>query len=910
MRPLPHPGRLVRTLRWLRRAVAAALVFVLAGVVASRAHAQAPAARFDALVTRSGAPVSAAVTLTGATLPLSAQTDDNGALSVPIEPGTYAISVQPTGEAPVSVPGFRVAPGERHRLTIDLAQPATARVVRVDPARRDDLDARWFARLPLDRRDPLTAAALLFPGIAPGATLGAGTGRIRRVDGMDLSDPIDGSALASHTVTAAQTVAVAQTGLSAAEPGFAGAVLDVIARSGGNGFSGLFDARATGDGLRGENTPEDLLEAHASLADRTRLMADTDVSGTVGGPLRRDRAFFSGSFGYTRAKDDPEGPRTALDTTTPRAQGRVVITPSAANTLTAAFFFEDRQTSGAAFPDVARVATDEVSNRVGATTTAARVLWQRAMGRASTLRAYWSFLDGSRNTEPETRTPGRLDETTGAYTGSLGIVDGSSRQRHVVGASFATTLHAAGAHGLEAGVEFDSTRLEQTSGFVDDRFYVDFGGRPNLELDWAGADREGRSRRLSGFVRDTWAPVARLTIDAGVRVDALRGSSPDAGAVYTPTVVQPRAGASFALDGQGRTVIRASYAQYAEPLWFSHYDRAVPGVAPLISYEVAPGGGRREVERLTTPVYGVDGGLRQPYVTESAIGVTQQLGALTFSVSGVFRDARNLVDAVYPDARWIAVTRPGLPGSNVTIYRWANRAASEANALITNVDGVEYRSPAGASIGAAAAERRYRGLLASGRYESPGDRVSLWGAWTYAQIQGTVDDRFDASISRSTRFQSPSASLVNVDGEGTQTPAHVLTLLATTRIPWIGSRVSAIYVGRTGRRYAALRQFGNETLDFPQADEGRQVLLEPRGARTLASEHTVDLRGEHTLRVGARQRLTLYADVINLLNRADILEVSSFYPFVSAGGAAIVRFEDPTVLRAPRQIYFGGRWAF
>ena len=107
-----------------------------------------------------------------------------------------------------------------------------------------------------------------------------------------------------------------------------------------------------------------------------------------------------------------------------------------------------------------------------------------------------------------------------------------------------------------------------------------------------------------------------------------------------------------------------------------------------------------------------------------------------------------------------------------------------------------------------------------------------------------------------------------------------------------------------------MRQFGNETLDFPQSAEGRQVWLEPRGARTLEPDNVVDLRGEYALRFGARHTVTLYVDAMNVLNRADVLGVATLYPFASAGGAGLVAFEAPTIVREPRQIYFGGRWAF
>jgi hypothetical protein len=275
----------------------------------------------------------------------------------------------------------------------------------------------------------------------------------------------------------------------------------------------------------------------------------------------------------------------------------------------------------------------------------------------------------------------------------------------------------------------------------------------------------------------------------------------------------------------------------------------------------------------------------------------------------VFRERRRFVDAVFPDARWVSIVRLGFDASPITVYRWANRVASEGNALIRNMDSIEYFAPNGTRIGAASAARRYRGVIVDGRYGDARGRVGVWGSWTFAQNEGTVDDTFAENISRSGRFESPSASLVNVDGRATTTSAHKLSVLATALIPWIGARVSAVYVGRSGRRYAATRQFGNETLDFPQSEDGRQVLLETRGARELPFDHELDLRGEYALRFG-RHSIGLYVDVINLVNDATVLDVESLYPLASAGGSGIVRFEAPTRVRSPRQLYVGGCWGF
>jgi hypothetical protein len=906
----------------LRPPAALLLCLIFIGFTRPAAAQSTPAA-VEGMLEASGAPLAdGTVTFHGTALSYTVRTDTHGRFILRVEPGLYRVELTGDQLQGAVWPEIRLQPGQRVRLRANLTRIGSGVVAEltelpvaplvVDSTTSFDLSEPWLARLPLDRRDPLGSTADLFPGIAGRSALGSGaeTATVRRVDGIDLSDPLDGRQATSYQSTTGDQFVVRAAGTPASEGGVAGAIVEVVSRSGGKQLSGLFDARVTAEGLRGDNLSEELLARNPLLADTDVRLSDTDVSAWIGGPLAEGRAFFTASMGYARERDDPTGPRSTRETSIPRALGRLGFTRGETDTLTAAVLFEDRSTSGVADAAIARVVTDEVADRLDARTIAARVVWQRRLSR-SLLRASYSLVDGSREVGPDSETPGRVDEASGAYTGSLGERRLADRQRHVVDLLFATPVQAAGAHHIEMGVGLDSSHIHETTRFIDDRLFLDFGGRPNVEIDWAGSDRTGRSRRVSAYVQDGWAIGSRLTVNAGVRLDQLRGATPDLGTVYQATSVQPRAGATIALDADGRTVARVHYGQYAEPLWFTHYDRATPGVAPLISYLVQPNGVRREIERVTTPVYAVDDELRHPHVDETTFGLTHRLTSrLRVGATGVLRDLRDVVDAVFPDARWISVVRPGLAGSTVTVYRWANRIASEGHAVIGNVDGVGYLSSTGASIGAASATRRYRGLLVDARYDHARDRFAVWGAYAFGRNEGTVDDTLASSISRSWRFASPSAALVNVDGRSTNTPAQKVTVAGTARVPWVGARVTGIYVGRTGRRYAAVRQFGNETLDFPPSEDGRQVLLEARGSRQLAADHVVDLRAEYGLKLGGRHAFTVYADVMNLLNRATVLDLEAFYPLASAGGSGIVLFEAPTRVRPPRQIYIGARFTF
>ena len=90
---------------------------------------------------------------------------------------------------------------------------------------------------------------------------------------------------------------------------------------------------------------------------------------------------------------------------------------------------------------------------------------------------------------------------------------------------------------------------------------------------------------------------------------------------------------------------------------------------------------------------------------EWSLGLERQFGQnWRFSATGIYRENKNFIGNVLPDARWTATSvtstaspRRGLrrlqraAGGAVTAYRWANRATSTDNVLITNPDGFQYR---------------------------------------------------------------------------------------------------------------------------------------------------------------------------------------------------------------------------
>ncbi|HEX7777899.1 MAG TPA: hypothetical protein VF424_01605, partial [Vicinamibacterales bacterium] len=111
------------------------------------------------------------------------------------------------------------------------------------------------------------------------------------LDGLIIGSPPSGNSAASYTVDIGQAQEVTFTTAGAlGEVETGGLVMNIVPRSGSNSLHGSLFASGTGRRLQGDNlTPA--LEAQGVLA-ATPLSDVYDLSGTLGGPIRKNRAWY------------------------------------------------------------------------------------------------------------------------------------------------------------------------------------------------------------------------------------------------------------------------------------------------------------------------------------------------------------------------------------------------------------------------------------------------------------------------------------------------------------------------------------------------------------------------------------------------------------------------------------------
>jgi hypothetical protein len=111
------------------------------------------------------------------------------------------------------------------------------------------------------------------------------------VDGLNVGSPPSGNSATSYVIDvgAAQEVTFS-AGPASGEVETAGLVMNVVPQSGGNTLSGSIYASGTGKQLQADNLTMMLRDAGVMAA--TPLTRVYDVSGTLGGPIRKDRLWY------------------------------------------------------------------------------------------------------------------------------------------------------------------------------------------------------------------------------------------------------------------------------------------------------------------------------------------------------------------------------------------------------------------------------------------------------------------------------------------------------------------------------------------------------------------------------------------------------------------------------------------
>ena len=248
----------------------------------------------------------------------TAVTDSTGQYRIPgLNPGTYSLTFTLTGFNTVKRDAIEL--GGTATLTIPIEMRVGALqetitvsgetpVVDVQTTQRETvLSASDVAAMPGNRSVGTLLNAV--PGLVvnDGALAASPTmtffaarggpineGRMA-INGMTIAAPFNGGGVSTYILDSINVdeVSVAVAG-GLGESDIGGPVMNLIPRSGGNQFRGSAFINNTGDWARGNNLTDDL--RRVGLTETPGIINSYDTNVSYGGPIKRDRVWFFGSF--------------------------------------------------------------------------------------------------------------------------------------------------------------------------------------------------------------------------------------------------------------------------------------------------------------------------------------------------------------------------------------------------------------------------------------------------------------------------------------------------------------------------------------------------------------------------------------------------------------------------------------
>lgn len=412
------------------------------------------------------------------------------------------------------------------------------------------------------------------------------------IDGVDVNDNLFGDSENIFIEEAVQETQVLTSGISAEYGRFSGGVVNIITKRGGNDFSGSFRVNFTNPAWV-EETP---FERDAGNERDSKL--NKFYEGTFGGPVVRDKAWFFAAVRDTETRNETPLPETnapfsQLNSST-RFEIKGTVTPLPSQTFQASYVDNDQKTTrpsfsftidphafeNARFPSNLFVANwnGALNDRTFGTFQYSRKKSTLEIGSASTAIQDSPFFSLGTFSPPDFHYNGAYFDAT----------DPEQRDNDQITGSLAYFLSGRrlGTHDLKGGFERFNARSvggnsQSPTSFVFLADYiVDAAGAPVLDAQgrlipiWEPENAASqnwiasRGSRLdittwSFYAQDRWMPMSRLTLDLGVRYERTRSEATGGIiGVDTDTWV-PRLGATFDVEGNGRTIVSTSYAHYA-----------------------------------------------------------------------------------------------------------------------------------------------------------------------------------------------------------------------------------------------------------------------------------------------------------------------------------------------------------
>ena len=711
-----------------------------------------------------------------------------------------------------------------------------------------------------------------------------------------------------------------QTASGTAESDVSGVYMNMVTKSGGNRINSDHNFYFMNDGLQTDNIDDELrqrmglAEGQASGAAGNPIKISYDWSSTLGGPIKRDRAWFFGALRWWRLDQyqigavNPDGTQGIDDNRIRNFMGKATYQVNQ-NTRTSFMFnrnlkdrFHRREVDFS--EDKATVLQDQpAQNYVAQIST--------VFGRATVFDARFGRMWGvfptryQSDVQPTDIAIRDIVRNTQINAASGQSLNPNHRYQANANVGYFRDDIGPGTHDFKAGVQMSWEKMGYDRIRNGDHYLeLNDGVAASVQIANTPVNSDHRLETWGIFLQDRWS-IGRATLNYGVRLDGVSSYLPEQSSPAGTFVAErsfarkdvfdynfnaaPRIGLSYDLFGTGRAALKAYYGRFynqfgselAETLNLNGL-QSIRVTWTDRDNDLRLDPGEYVAPNFTSIIPRMDGDSSRPYSDEINIGLDYQLMP-NFAVGGSYhrrqhRNGLGIVDVARPSTAYAPVTRTytdpetGQPAS-ITVYNLDPSLASTRDRVITNIDVLE---------------SNYDGFQLTFN-KRMSNRWQLLGGVTYQSHKGFSHSGTYTNPGNTTDFNDPTY-LLNKDNSS-----------VFIELPWAfslsGSYMLPYEVQLSGKYTARAGDPLNRTLQVTGLTQGAQtVWVQPRGEdRTETVSKFVDIRFAKRFRFGASS-IEGTVDLFNLLNANHVLNQNT------AIGSTWSR---PSLILTPRIVRFG-----
>ena len=833
--------------------------------------------------------------------------------------------------------------------TVDVVRSSTSTVVTSDV----------MASLPVAR--DIDSAVRLTPGSVGSSIYGGGRGEIGAVlDGIQMVEPDVGGIALGYDVGIAwdmvEEVEILTTGASAENFYASSGMTNILMKSGGNKLSGEVSLYFTTQDLSQIHLPEPDL-ATLELAKPSVPVYEYDASFALGGPIIKDKIWFMGEFRYINSKMTGDFRPTVIngkqynnyDRAFPNYVGFLKLSAQLSKNIRASamghFSMMDAPYyyTGWGLTDEANTHNKPTRFNFGGTAS-----WTIDSNTILDLRAgglYFKWT-GSPTKDANPDGPSFYDEYTG-YSWGTDSENYTWKPKANISLTATKFLDGVlgGDHEVKAGLEWERNRGDWGFYRTQPLWWTYYDGSPyyyraqnngvtdpvygdgllyyaTMGSSYGASYECGITSRIGGFIQDSFK-IKRLTINAGIRFDKIKGWTPGRtkGATADPVaraigetyfkpvyglnpydeisyptwdnafpyglLISPRLGLTYDLFGNAKTALKASFSRQPEgglspmgtfslsyPMhwygftfnWWDLNNNGQPDLPGVDRYEEAYG---ETPLPIVSDAYlrSIDPDVKVPFVSELNVGLEHELFKdIQVGVRYIYKDRKDVLDTVLWDEAsgryWYSYEKAPewwVPFTT-TVPAYGTYPAQEVTMyFVSNNAPAEFYRQTNVPEG----RMKYRSFeISFNKRLSHG--WQLGGSVNFSKATGNYPVGY-ASWATFGTFSSAN-SFVNSYGELPYSRPVLIKLFGTYNLPY-GFMFSFFYQHTDGSPWGRTVTVeppsgwaeANNAATYPYS-----IYVEKPGTRRNEASDSLDLRLAKDFRLGPG-KLGFYVDIFNLL---------------------------------------------